>query len=357
MITIEEENITIVQRRFIHVKRATMGDTDYQHLRPILSDPTSTPWQLNGVYDPNNKRVGSANIQERLDRDDKEFLVGNVDDGKCKLFLRTRDSICKPKEAGGLGFRKLEKTIRPSRFGLSCLNLNTYVEEVEEVTNPTNSFPLSSVEKVNLLHFVGVIIEVTWMTRNRLQHGEKIESGKNLEKMICAQAIRYSMVVTKRKLKQPQFNNQISWCPPPKDWVNVNLPCVSRNHNGEILDACICSFEPCDPFVLEAKAVVQGLKKAKEKGYKRVIIEGDAHGVIKAMNGHEEEVQWRGSPPIKVGRQILLNHSSLLIRHISRNYNWRAHIFVQWAADNYVQSGYIPNATLPLELFVITVKL
>ena len=64
-----------------------------------------------------------ASICDQLDKITRDFCWGVNADKNIHLYLKALDSICQPKVAGGLGFRKARENNRAlvAKLGCSCI--------------------------------------------------------------------------------------------------------------------------------------------------------------------------------------------------------------------------------------------
>ncbi|KAK8973020.1 hypothetical protein V6N11_047023 [Hibiscus sabdariffa] len=90
----------------------------------------------------------------------------------------------------------------------------------------------------------------------------------------------------------------LKWMKPELGWIKVNVDgawlerenmaaigVVARDHNGLLLDARAKRLEGSyTPEIVEACAIVEGVRVAVENGWQRVIFEGDSSGIISKMN-------------------------------------------------------------------------
>lgn len=65
---------------------------------------------------------------------------------------------------------------------------------------------------------------------------------------------------------------------------------VIRDENGGILGStCTLSYHTLSVFAAETKAVIHGLRFAKDLGFLSIVLEGDSRTVINKLNSHEQD--------------------------------------------------------------------
>lgn len=106
----------------------------------------------------------------------------------------------------------------------------------EEITDPFSHFSLSASEKEELLHYATVIIEHSWMTKNKLAHEERererAEAWEQIGRNVYSGAPAYRSTVTRRSNRRTEGEIQHSWSPLPKHWTKINYDAALRTHVG-----------------------------------------------------------------------------------------------------------------------------
>ena len=68
---------------------------------------------------------------------------------------------------------------------------------------------------------------------------------------------------------------------------------MARDQRGKLIGACTEQLEQSEPLLGEAKAAWLVIKKAADKGFKRIILEGDALNVIEPSRNKAVASHWR----------------------------------------------------------------
>ncbi|XP_021737330.1 uncharacterized protein LOC110703860 [Chenopodium quinoa] len=130
---------------------------------------------------------------------------------------------------------------------------------------------------------------------------------------------------------------RVVWSPPPPDVIKINvdastkdegwvrLGAVARDHSSRVLFAGVRRVQArWDPLVAEGKAALFGLKKAKEYGYKDIIIESDSEILITKLKKNSCTLSTIDS----IVEDIVFcssNFSSMFWSHVKRDENFVAH--------------------------------
>lgn len=121
---------------------------------------------------------------------------------------------------------------------------------------------------------------------------------------------------------------------------------ILRNHAGNILRAWMNHFDFDNAFYAESKAATQALQNAKALQLVDVNFEGDAFGVIMALNGLDDYNDWRAMKNIMWGRKILGQYHCWSMTHIFREANRNSHNLAKWGSSSKLH-GSLDVTTLP----------
>ena len=106
---------------------------------------------------------------------------------------------------------------------------------------------------------------------------------------------------------------------------------VCRDSSGSIVAAESQEECPGEPLWVESKAALLAASLARKKGFDRVVLEGDAQLVIKAILNPSTTPHWSIDAIIKDIRLILNSFVCWNASFVFRDSNSVAHSLVQWA--------------------------
>ena len=98
-------------------------------------------------------------------------------------------------------------------------------------------------------------------------------------------------------------NKDVFWSLSPSIWIKLNFDAtireekttiafVSRDSMGNTLQAWFDQFIPSSPLVGEARATWNAIKLLASKGYKNIILEGDAWNFIEPFRNADVYPHW-----------------------------------------------------------------
>ena len=136
--------------------------------------------------------------------------------------------------------------------------------------------------------------------------------------------------------------NSPLWKPPPLGWIKCNfdaavkpnkvvLAVVCRDSNRSIVAAHSEEECPGEPLWVESKATLIVASLAYKEGFARVVIEGDAQFVIKAIINPSTTPYWSINTIIEDIRVILNSFVCWNASFVFRDSNVVAHSLAQWA--------------------------
>ena len=151
-----------------------------------------------------------------------------------------------------------------------------------------------------------------------------------------------------------------SWTPPPLNWIKLNFDAairedkasvavVAKDQKGKLIGAWTELLEQTEPLLGEAKVAWLAIKKATDKGFKRIILEGDALNVIEPFKNKVVVSHWRIKAVLEEILFLVKYFDNVSFSFIYRDGNVTAHLLAQWAALlNW--SGSVPISNLSLML-------
>ncbi|CAN6350443.1 unnamed protein product [Urochloa humidicola] len=139
---------------------------------------------------------------------------------------------------------------------------------------------------------------------------------------------------------QPSRVVMVRWTPPPRGWFKINFDgsvyhdgsgrASIRDAGGRVLLAFAETTEHSTVGIVEARAMIRGLRLARELGLQRVIAEGDDLVLAQLLRGEETQTRI----PVAMQEEIL----GLLrcfpgrdVRHVYREGNQVAHTLCRQA--------------------------
>ncbi|XP_022755038.1 uncharacterized protein LOC111303203 [Durio zibethinus] len=136
-----------------------------------------------------------------------------------------------------------------------------------------------------------------------------------------------------------QINGPVIWKPPSNEIVKVNFDGVTdtrekkggvevviRDCTGEVLATASITMPGInDPFHAEAYLATQALMFASNMGFKRIILEGDALGIIKTLNSTGPDLSTIEVTTEEANEKKNQFHTCLTM-HTQRKGNMKAHL-------------------------------
>ena len=160
-------------------------------------------------------------------------------------------------------------------------------------------------DQEELLKFAGLVRRI-WLRRNDVLHGGKFSHPNTIWQQTLNSIQEFALA---QKLEQANGPHMvIRWQAPTSNWCKGNwdaavntesdrmgLGAVLRDSQGN-LGAAKCVSRPgrLAMAATEAMAVMLAIKLCREVGCSRVQFEGDAKGVIDAVNSSEVNNSWMG---------------------------------------------------------------
>lgn len=163
----------------------------------------------------------------------------------------------------------------------------------------SNQLPLDDSELHKMTHFAVVLMERTWLERNRILKGHPPLDWMDIARSLNCQFLKYWAGSERRRAaSQARAQNLplLAWKPPPHRTLKMNFDAafkdgktttvvILRNHIGQILRAWVNRFDSENALCAETEAATQALQNAIDVQLDCVQFEGDAFNVIMALNG------------------------------------------------------------------------
>ncbi|XP_042974899.1 uncharacterized protein LOC122306539 [Carya illinoinensis] len=137
----------------------------------------------------------------------------------------------------------------------------------------------------------------------------------------------------------------------------MGMGVIIRDEEGEVL-ASLCGSRKwvSKPDTAEMQALWRALKLCAELNFVNVVFEGDAFGIVKAVNGREENWEWNGQI-IEDIREILKNRPNWVVQHTYRECNNAAHSLARYSLNVNDESVWIESVPEEIVKTIIQDKL
>ncbi|KAK8532151.1 hypothetical protein V6N12_053597 [Hibiscus sabdariffa] len=184
------------------------------------------------------------------------------------------------------------------------------------------------------------LVWALWIYRNNKVHENNSQSAKDLALFVLAFVQEYDGI---HKVSSPQQNtDNICWNPPIGDSVKVNFDAsfnssekrstssiIIRDSSGLPMAAStVPHLFTMDPEMAEVKACEQAILLARDLGFRKVIIEGDALNVISKLNSLVED-RSDISAIVKNIQDVRKQFQIISFVHVRRRCNRVAHILAK----------------------------
>lgn len=214
------------------------------------------------------------------------------------------------------------------------------------ILGSNNPFVVEEKEKEYMKHFLGVAMELIWMTRNKIWKKNIPIDIVELSKTINANASKYWQISAGKKKhhdKNAVKCKSSEWAAPPRGEYKLNFDAAFKNNTtytgvvlkndcGAILGAWTNRFQSENTFCAEAEAAAQALKIATSLNLEKVTVQGNALNVILDLKGVADKEDWRAKLCIKFGRSVLNSKLFWFLNFIPGSGNVFAHRLARWAS-------------------------
>ena len=185
--------------------------------------------------------------------------------------------------------------------------------------------------------FAAVFCDQIWMNRNqtmwRNQPVDSIKFSIQINKVFIQHKQAWQSIIGEKE-------NSPSWKPPPLGWIKCNfeaavkldkvvLAVVCRDSSGSIIATESQEECPGEPLWVESKAALLAASLARKEGFDKVVLEGDAQSVIKAILNSSTTPHWSINAIIEDIRLILNTFVCWNVSFVFRDSNSVAHSLAQ----------------------------
>ncbi|XP_065634872.1 uncharacterized protein LOC136069815 [Quercus suber] len=177
-------------------------------------------------------------------------------------------------------------------------NISIY-DWIKIMLNPRALLGLDDSEEKCFQLYALLVCDQIWMTRNKTRFEGKCSNSLELSRQIMRSYEEHKQA-WKDKLHCPM--RKIIWKPPPNGWVKLNfdvairektsLAIVGRDDKGDLIFAWIEQVGQDSPLVGEAKVALCAIRKAIDKGFSKVFVEGNAWNVIDPLRNAGMKPLW-----------------------------------------------------------------
>ena len=207
------------------------------------------------------------------------------------------------------------------------------------IINPIEMLHVQGKEAKDFTLFAIVLCDQICMNRNQTVWGNKlvdsIKLSIQINKVFIQHKQAWQSIIGEKE-------NSPSWKPPPLGWIKFNfdaavkldkvvLAMVCRDNSGSIVAAESQEECPGEPLWAESKAALLVASLARREGFDRVVLEGDAQLVIKAILNPSTTPHWSINAIIEDIRLILNSFVCWNASFVFRDSNSVAHSLAQWA--------------------------
>nr|XP_023888299.1 uncharacterized protein LOC112000408 [Quercus suber] len=208
---------------------------------------------------------------------------------------------------------------------------------IKIIINSTEMLKIQGKEAKEFTLFVAVLCDQIWKNRNQTVWGnqpiDSIKLSLQINKVFIQHKQAWQSILGEKE-------NPPSWKPPPLGWIKCNfdavvkldkvvLVVVCRDSNGSIV--AVESQEECpgEPLWAESKAALLAATLARREGFARVVLEGDAQSVIKAILKPSTTPHWSIKAIIEDIRTTLNSFVCWNASFVFRDSNVVAHSLAQ----------------------------
>ncbi|XP_026399608.1 uncharacterized protein LOC113295492 [Papaver somniferum] len=149
-----------------------------------------------------------------------------------------------------------------------------------------------------------------------------------------------------------QRQNSIQWNPPPPFYIKINVDAaynngrgaasaVARDSYGLHLGSGAFCFDSFSSTVAEAKAYGLGLQLARRLQFSKIIVEGDAEEIPKAIIGNMNDIPWNIRSTVLSIHDRVKDFSEVSFLVVPRDANSIAHDLVQFAISNFLNRWWV----------------
>lgn len=213
-----------------------------------------------------------------------------------------------------------------------------------------------SIDMEEFIHFAAVVFENVWRAQNETRLSWICEDGNLISRRVNMKAKNYWHASFNRGKKfVTRWLDR--WEPPSAEWLKFNVDaslsngcawcaCILRNHLGLVEGAWVVKNSGLDVFSAELKAFLLAFQIGDDLQSQKLIFEGDALGVVLALNGDKTYEDWRSSPLVDTAFPLINRWPCWSVRFLPRGYNFVAHSLARWAVRSNF-SGYLPPQCIP----------
>ncbi|KAK8977419.1 hypothetical protein V6N11_049548 [Hibiscus sabdariffa] len=191
--------------------------------------------------------------------------------------------------------------------------------------------------------FLIILLWNVWNRRNRWVHQNQLLPTKMVAEYAQLLAGEYQAANDQRSQVEQVTSATQRWSKPEEGVVKINVDgawvqerrlaaigVVVRDHHGMVIDARASKVEGSHTAeTVEACAFAEGAKLAKENGYQRFQLEGDAAAIVAKLNAHTLDRSVAASY-LQEAWQTLKACPGSVVQHIGRNCNRVAHTLAHW---------------------------
>ncbi|XP_026398426.1 uncharacterized protein LOC113294235 [Papaver somniferum] len=126
---------------------------------------------------------------------------------------------------------------------------------------------------------------------------------------------------------------------------NAAAGAVAMDHSSTFMGCAWITFDATSPMLAETIACKLGMEFSLEKGFKKIIIEGDASNVTMAVQGDIRQIPWSIRSEVLKIKDLISSFDNVKFQHVFKSANSMAPLLCQHAMHDSVNRRW--NANFP----------
>ncbi|XP_026378256.1 uncharacterized protein LOC113272664 [Papaver somniferum] len=212
---------------------------------------------------------------------------------------------------------------------------------------------LGHVDQGIMLNLVSCILWNMWKTRNDLIFNNTLalvplcihKSLQDFKVFDLHHALNYCASVCINQ------KNAVLWGLPQPFYIKINVDAaynngkgvvvVARDSSGNQLGSGAICFDSFSSTVADAKAYAFGIQLARRLHITKIIVEGDAADIPKAIIGNMNKIQWSIRSTVLSIQDRVKEFNEVSFTAVPRDANHIAHDLVQFAISNFINRWWV----------------
>ena len=204
---------------------------------------------------------------------------------------------------------------------------------------------ITCLEQPHNTDLFAMLVDQIWFKRNKLRMGEEVADLKLLN-LRARDTLHEFQLATATPPKHLLVRTPIKWKPPPSNWVKINfdravfkeqaeadLGSIIQNDHSLVMAAATQVIPlPASVEMVEVLAAQRALIFANERGFDKVILEGDSEIAIRAMKCDDYSVASFGHIISDI-KALSAQFRCVIFQHTRRQGNMVAHSLARIACN------------------------